>query len=171
MGMAGNITEEQKRQLTMVKNSSHRLLNLINDILDISKIEAGKIDILPEEFYVDEVVQEVIDAVMPMANKKGLKLLGETSEKIMIFSDKKCVKQVLMNLADNAVKFNDQGNVQQVDMSSTKKHEGTGLGLYLSKKLVTLLGGDIFVLSILLYLYIPSLGPKENSIIVFFSAL
>ena len=182
MGMAGNITEEQKGQLTRVKNSGHHLLSLINDILDVSKIEADKIVISPEEFYVDEVIQEVIDAVMPMANKKGLKLSGEISEKIMILSDKRYIKQILTNLADNAVKFTDQGNVkieskvlkhrhleirvidtgigikkedidklfksfQQVDMSSTKKHEGTGLGLYLSKKLVILLGGDMSVRS------------------------
>lgn len=183
MGMTGNITEEQKRQLTMVNNSSHHLLSLINDILDVSKIEADKIVISPEEFYVDEVIQEVIDAVMPMVNKKGLKLLGEISEKIMIFSDKRYIKQILTNLADNAVKFTDKGSVkieskvlenghlemrvidtgigikkeeigklfqffQQIDMSTTKKYKGTGLGLYLSKKLVTLLGGDMSVKSV-----------------------
>ncbi len=182
MGMVGDITKEQNKQLTMVKNSAQHLLNLINDILDISKIEAGKTVILPEEFNINDVVQEVMETVTPLVSKKEFDLVGEISEKIKIFSDRKRVKQILMNLVSNAVKFTDRGSVkieskvlknknlevrvidtglgiqkkdisklfnffQQVDMSSTKKHEGTGLGLYLSKKLVTMLGGDITVKS------------------------
>jgi len=182
MGIAGDLNDEQKKQLKMVKNSAHHLLNLINDILDISKIEAGKTDIFPEEFYIDDVIQEVIDTVTPLVNDKGIELLEEIPEKTLILSDKKNVKQILMNLVSNAVKFTEQGSVKiesrvlknehlevcvidtgigikkedmgklfgffrQVDMSSTKKHEGTGLGLYLSKKLVTLLGGEITVKS------------------------
>jgi PAS domain S-box-containing protein len=182
MGIAGNLNKEQKTQLTKVKDSAHHLLILINDILDISKIEAGKIDILKEEFYIDDVIQEVVDTVTPLVNKKGIDLLCEIKEKTIIFSDRRLMKQVLINLVGNAVKFTDKGSVkiksrvlktkhlevriidtglgikkedisklfgffQQVDMSSTKKHEGTGLGLYLSKKIVTMLGGTISVSS------------------------
>ena len=178
MGIAGDINTEQKKQLTYVKNSAHHLLSLINDILDISKIEAGKTDILVEEFYIDDVVQEVVETVTPLVNKKGIDILKETTEKTIILSDRRLVKQVLMNLVGNAGKFTDKGSVKivskvlkggqlevrvidtgigikkkdmdklfgffkQIDMSSTKKHEGTGLGLYLSKKLVTMLGGNI----------------------------
>ena len=182
MGMTGDLNTEQKKQLTLVKNNAHHLLNLIDDILDISKIEAGKVDILPEEFYFDNVVQEVIETVKPLVNEKGIELLEEIPKKTLIFSDKKCVKQILMNLVGNAVKFTEQGSIkiesrvlknehlevrvidtgigikkedmgklfgffQQADMSSAKKHGGTGLGLYLSKRLITMLSGDISVSS------------------------
>jgi len=182
MGITGDLNAEQKKQLTMVKSSASHLLNLINDILDISKIESGKTEIHLEEFYINDVIQEVVNTVIPMVNEKGIELLEEIPEKTFIISDRKCVKQILMNLVNNAVKFTDRGSVKiesgvlknehievrvidtgtgirkedvsklfemfkQVDMSSTKKHEGTGLGLYLSKQLVTLLGGDITVKS------------------------
>ena len=112
MGMAGDLSDEQKKQLTMVKKSGQHLLNLINDILDISKVEAGKTDILPEDFNIDDVIQEVIDTVTPLVNQKEIKILKKISEKTKIFSDRKRVKQILMNLASNAVKFTDQGNVK-----------------------------------------------------------
>ncbi len=182
MGIPGDLNAEQNKQLKKVKNSAQHLLSLINDILDISKIEAGKTDIFIEEFYFDEVLQEVVDTVSPLVNKKGIDLLYDTKEKNIILSDRRQVKQVLINLVDNAIKFTEKGSVkigyrvlknknlevrvidtgigikkedisklfgffQQVDMSSTKKHEGTGLGLYLSKKLVTMLGGNMSVKS------------------------
>jgi len=182
MGIAGDLNAEQKKQLTMVKNSGHHLLSLINDILDISKIESGKTEIFPDEFYINDVIQEVIDMIAPLVNNKEIELSKDIPKKTLIFSDRKRVKQILMNLVSNAIKFTEKGNVkiktrilknghfevcvidtgigikkknisklfgffQQVDMSSTKKYEGTGLGLYLSKKLVTLLGGNITVKS------------------------
>jgi len=177
-GMSGEITEEQRKQLAMVKNSANHLLSLINDILDISKIEAEKVELMLKEFSLNTVVREVVEAFSPKAREKGLELLMEVPEGIMLFSDRRRIKQVLMNLVSNAVKFTDQGSVniatrvpgddnleirvidtgigikqddinklfapfQQIDVSLTKKHEGTGLGLHLTKKLVTLLGGDI----------------------------
>lgn len=180
MGMVGEISEEQKTQLTMVKNSANHLLSLINDLLDISKIEAGKVELSREKFQLDDVVREVVETFSPAVNEKGLALLTEVPEGITLFSDRRRIKQVLMNLVSNAVKFTDQGSVklsarvlegeflemsvadtgigmqkesmnklfepfQQLDMSLTKKYEGTGLGLYLCKKLAALLGGDISV--------------------------
>jgi len=182
MGIAGDINAEQKKQLSMVKSSAHHLLNLINDILDISKIESGKTEVFPEEFYLNDVIQEVVNTMTPQVNDQEIDLIEEIPEKILILSDRKFIKQILMNLIGNAVKFTDQGSVKivaqvlnnkhievrvidtgigirkedvgklfemfkQVDMTSTKEHEGTGLGLYLSMKLVTLLGGEIIVKS------------------------
>jgi len=178
MGMEGELNEEQNKQLTMVKNSANHLLSLINDILDISKIESGKVDLSIEEFAIDEVTKEVVETVLPQTKEKGLALLVDVPEGIQLKSDKRRVKQVLMNLVSNAVKFTDQGDIkitgtrsnrsdleiivadsgigireedmeklfqafEQIDMSSTKKHEGTGLGLYLCKKLMGFLGGTI----------------------------
>ena len=178
-GMSGEVSEEQRKQLTMVKNSASHLLSLINDILDISKIEAGKVELTFEEFNLDNVVREVVETLSPAATEKGLEVLTEeVPEGITLTSDKRRVKQVLMNLGSNAVKFTDQGSVkitarvsgddnlevrvidtgmgvkkgdidklfqpfQQIDVSLTKTHEGTGLGLHLSKKLAGFLGGDI----------------------------
>ncbi len=177
-GMSGEINEEQRKQLTMVKNSANHLLSLINDLLDVSKIEAGKVELSLEEFSLDDVVREVVENFSPAVSEKGLELTKEVPEGVTLSSDRRRVKQVLMNLVSNAVKFTDQGSVkivttvpgdgnleirvidtgggikqedmdklfqpfQQIDVSLTKKHEGTGLGLYLTKRLVTLLGGDI----------------------------
>ena len=177
-GMTGEITEEQRKQLTMVKKSANHLLSLINDLLDISKIEAGKVELSLEEFRLDNMVTEVVETFSPAVSEKGLELLTEVHEGVMLFSDKRRMKQVLMNLVSNAVKFTDRGSLkiaarvlrdknleirvtdtgigikkedmnklfepfQQIDMPLTMKHKGTGLGLYLTKKLAVLLGGDI----------------------------
>ena len=177
-GMSGEVNEEQRKQLTMVKNSASHLLGLINDILDISKIEAGKVDLSLGEFSLDDVAGEVVEILSPTASEKGLELMTEVPEGIALFSDRRRIKQVLMNLVSNAVKFTDQGSIkitasvpgddnlevrvidtgigikkedmeklfqpfQQIDVSLTKKHEGTGLGLHLAKRLAALLGGDI----------------------------
>jgi len=182
MGMEGDLNEEQTKQLKMVKSNAIHLLDLINDILDISKIEAGKVDLAIEKFEIAEVVNEVVTSVLPLAQDKGLNLISNVPEGVILTSDKRRIKQIIMNLTSNAIKFTDQGDVKievrslnnkdlefivsdsgigikkedleklfqpfhQIDMSSTKRHEGTGLGLYLCKKLLDLLHGDISVTS------------------------
>jgi PAS domain S-box-containing protein len=111
-GMSGEVNEEQAKQLTMVKNSASHLLSLINDVLDISKIEAGRVELSLEEFSPNNVVREVVETLSPTANQKSLDLLTEVPEGITLFSDRKRVKQVLMNLGSNAVKYTDQGSVK-----------------------------------------------------------
>lgn len=182
MGMSGELSEEQKTQLTLVKNSADHLLSLINDILDISKIEAGKVELSPKEFLLDEVVKEVEQSFSYQVTEKGLGLVIDMPERITLLSDRRRVKQILINLVSNAVKFTHQGGVtitgrilpgerleisvadtgigikpeildklfspfQQIDTSLTRQYEGTGLGLYLCKTLLTLLQGDISVRS------------------------
>ncbi|MFQ5651067.1 MAG: ATP-binding protein [bacterium] len=177
-GMAGKINAEQKKQLTMVKSGANHLLSLINDLLDVSKIESGEVEISLQKFRLHEVVREVVETFSPAVDKKGLKLFVDVPEEITLVSDKRRVKQVLMNLVSNGVKFTERGSIkisaglsspgmmqasvkdtgigikkanmnklfkpfQQIDLSLTKRYEGTGLGLYLCKKLVALLAGEI----------------------------
>ena len=176
-GMSGKITEDQRKELSMVKNSAHHLLVLINDVIDVSKIEAGKVELVIEEFNLADLMQEVNDSFKVAADEKDLKLSLEMTERLIIKSDERRTKQVIMNLVSNAVKFTDRGEIEikvkkkdervKVSVADTgigiKKEnmeklfkqfsriyvegkpvvEGTGLGLYLSKKVVDLLGGQI----------------------------
>lgn len=177
MGMSGELSEEQKRQLTMVKKSADHLLSLINDILDISKIESGKVDLDVEELDLEDIISAVVASVAPQAKEKSLDLDVRVENGIVVQSDRRRLTQIIMNLVSNAIKFTEQGTVtlsaasdaghaevavtdtgigireeemtklfrpfQQADMSSTRRFEGTGLGLYLSWKLVHMLGGEI----------------------------
>lgn len=110
--LGGPINEEQEKQLTMVRNSANHLLSLISDILDISKIEAGQLTIAAEQFSLEEPIRKAVQAVRPLAEKKGLELSLELpGEAAMITGDLRRVEQVLLNLLSNAVKFTDQGGI------------------------------------------------------------
>lgn len=117
---AGPLNKEQTKQLSMVKNSSHHLLGLINDILDISKIEAGKLKVSNASFSYLSIVEKTIEFLLPQANKKELSISAEFSEtKIILNSDERRVEQVLLNLISNAIKFSDQGTiVVKVDINN-----------------------------------------------------
>ncbi|MCX8083235.1 MAG: ATP-binding protein [bacterium] len=133
-GLAGPLNEEQIKQLQMVKNSGQHLLSLINEVLDISKIEAGQIDIKPEVFDITESVKKVIETLKPMAEKKRLLLTFYISPDVrMINSDRRRIEQVLINLINNAIKFTDRGAVH-IDVSENENGEivikvaDTGIG-------------------------------------------
>lgn len=116
---AGPLNQEQAKQLAMVKNSGQHLLNLINDILDISKIEAGELVVSMIEFDYAKMLTNTIDFIAPQALKKGLEIKTELSEKeIKIESDKRRVEQILLNLISNAIKFSNNGTILiKVDIS------------------------------------------------------
>jgi signal transduction histidine kinase len=178
-GMVGEITEEQWKQLTMVKNSANHLLALINDIIDSSKIEAEKVELAIEEFDLSGLIQEVKDSFNVAATEKGLKISLRMPKRLIIESDRRRIKQVIVNLVSNAVKFSDEGVIginvakkdgtvevsvrdvctgirkedmdklfrafSQINIEGRPRQEGTGLGLYLSKKIAELLRGKIEV--------------------------
>jgi PAS domain S-box-containing protein len=113
--LAGPLNDEQRRQLRMVQGSARHLLVLINDVLDLSKIEAGELRVQRESFAVAPVVERAVDSVAPQADKKGVVLRLEMSgDPGMLVSDERRVEQVLLNLLSNAVKFTDEGEVQLV---------------------------------------------------------
>ena len=111
--LAGPLNEEQKKQLGMVRESSKHLLDLINDVLDISKIEAGQLQVATESFDLRRVIEKVIQTVRPLAEKKGLILEVEIAPALgEITSDRRRVEQILLNLLSNAIKFTEEGTVR-----------------------------------------------------------
>lgn len=112
-GMAGPVNEEQTKQLGMVRASARHLLDLINDVLDISKIEAGELDVHLATFDVVKSLRKVVDLMAPAANAKSLslELVCEPSE-VQVISDRRRFEQVMLNLVNNAVKFTHAGGVK-----------------------------------------------------------
>ena len=174
--ISGKINQEQRKQLTLVKNHANHLLSLINDAININKIDAGKVEIAIEEFDLPALSREIKDSFFLTTDKKGQKLSLEIPQTLLIESDRRRIKQILINLISNAIKFTARGEIKikvipketTVEVSvrdngiGIKKEnmdklfksfsqipnpgrieEGTGLGLYLSKKNANLLGGDI----------------------------
>lgn len=111
-GLAGPLNGEQNKQLGMVQTSARHLLALINDVLDISKIEAGQLEVRREPFDLRRSIEKVLEAVRPLAEGKGLALRHQiTWEADLVVSDQRRVEQVLTNLLGNAIKFTEQGEV------------------------------------------------------------
>ena len=111
--LPGPLNAEQAKQLGIVRNSARHLLDLINDVLDLSKIEAGQLEVRREEFSPIESVERVVATVRPLAQAKGLALaldVGELPRRVA--SDRRRVEQILLNLLNNAIKFTDSGEVR-----------------------------------------------------------
>ncbi|MCK9632133.1 MAG: ATP-binding protein [Methanoregula sp.] len=111
--MAGPLNEEQKKQLTMVSDSSEHLLALINDVLDLSRIEAGQLKIASERFEIRPVIDKTVRTIRPLAEAKHLALVLEVAPEVgMVTADSRRVEQVLLNLLSNAIKFTEQGEIR-----------------------------------------------------------
>lgn len=112
-GLAGSLNPEQRKQMGMVQTSARHLLSLINDVLDISKIEAGQLDLAPSCFDLNPSIDKVVKLVSPLAEKKGLSLTWDTHDPSMtIIADQRRLEQVIINLLNNAIKFTDTGQVR-----------------------------------------------------------
>ncbi len=111
-GIVGPLNDEQGKQLGMVRDSARHLLALINDVLDISKIEAGQLLVENGDFDLRPVIEKAIGSARPLADKKGLALTADIAPAVSaVRGDARRVEQVLLNLIGNAVKFTDQGSV------------------------------------------------------------
>ena len=132
-GLAGEINEEQQKQLRMVQESARHLLALINDVIDISKIEAGKIEADVSTFNIADVIRDVRITLGPAALEQGLMLNVETPGSITVTSDERRIKQIIMNLVSNAIKFTDKGGVDlTVEQKGTVvevRVRDTGIGI------------------------------------------
>lgn len=113
-GMSGPLNDKQIDQLRRVKSAGGHLLSLISDVIDISKIEAGRVTPFPEIFLLNDLLQEAFGEVDILAKAKGLDLKIEPIPEIEMFTDKKRLYQCLLNYLSNAIKFSEVGNVYLV---------------------------------------------------------
>ncbi|WP_293132006.1 ATP-binding protein [Okeania sp. SIO3I5] len=192
------LSDRQVNQVRLIQKSGQHLLELINDILDLSKIESGKTELSLEVINIHEVCTDCLRMIQPRADKKRLALSLELDYRIStVYLDQRRVRQIIINLLSNAIKFTPEGGkvklsgslaygsqiqgdyrpdrspinsstpylclevkdsgigipedrwemlfrpFQQVDSSLSRKHEGTGLGLALTKRLAELHGGTM----------------------------
>jgi len=107
------LTEQQRKRVSVALSSAQALLTIINDILDLSKIEAGKLDLVPEWTDVRALVDDVVGLLRPLAAEKGLQVESSCGADVpaRVLADGGRLRQVLLNLAGNAVKFTDEGRV------------------------------------------------------------
>jgi len=184
-GIYEPLNEKQQKTVKIIHASGRYLLELINDILDLAKVESGKFEFHPESVDAHEICQSSLDVINQLADKKSIVIeYAPPPNAVTIFADPKRLKQILINLLNNAVKFTPaKGTVKleaqadakaslmrfsitdtgigikpedlrkifdpfvQVDSSSSRQYEGSGLGLALVEKLVALHGGKVEVQS------------------------
>lgn len=180
------LNEKQQQQLNIIHTSGKNLLYIINELLDLNKIEAGKMELEIRCFELLQIVEEVISLLSFRSQEKGLKLEIQADENLphYIKGDNNRLRQILINLVGNAIKFTQEGGVtvrlqlekivdnqayllcsvvdtgigipeeeipklfdkfHQVDASTSRRYGGTGLGLFITRQLVELMGGCIGV--------------------------
>jgi PAS domain S-box-containing protein len=112
MELPGPLNDEQTKQLRTVQGSGRHLLSLINDLLDLARIESGKFDVTFEPVECHEMLEEVALGLRTLAEEKGLALeVGVPEESLSVQTDRRALSQILINLANNAIKFTDDGTV------------------------------------------------------------
>jgi signal transduction histidine kinase len=138
MKLPGPLTAAQEKQLTIVQRSAKHLLALINDILDLAKIEAGSLALTFETVEFQALIDEVAAGLRPLAEQKGLALIvAHPPATLVVRSDRRALSQILINLINNAIKFTDQGEVRvelqrehTQEQPLTKIHiSDTGIGI------------------------------------------
>lgn len=186
MTITTGLTPEQREHMHMIRDAARSLLAIVNDVLDISKIEAEKMELSPEDFLLREEIDTLVRPFALRAEQKGVVFLHRIDDTVpdYIHGDPDRLGQILRNLMDNALKFTERGLIElivkttektdnrtclrftvrdtgegipqnklatifesftQADISTHKTHQGTGLGLTISKELVHMMDGEIDV--------------------------
>jgi protein-histidine pros-kinase len=113
MKLPGPLTLDQEKQLRTVQTSAKHLLSLINDLLDLTKVESGKVELNFEPVVCQSVIQEIVTALRPLAQSKNLTFeTNVPAQELVISTDRRTLKQILLNLTNNAVKFTEHGGVR-----------------------------------------------------------
>jgi protein-histidine pros-kinase len=112
MRLPGPLNDEQEKQLRMVQASGKHLLSLINDLLDVAKIEAEKVDLKMERVDCEAVIEHVAATLRPQAHAKGLRLELAVAEAIEVTTNRRALTQIVMNLVGNAIKFTNTGSIE-----------------------------------------------------------
>ncbi len=180
----GPLNEIQQTDLSIIYNSAKHLLGLVNDILDLSKIEAGKIRLDVDWVTVEEIVVGVLASTYILIEGKPIELKEEIEPHLpQVYVDRGRIRQVVLNIVSNAAKFTDAGSItlrirkttqkgrdyvvfsvkdtgigiapenvtkvfeafRQIDSSTARRAEGTGLGMPISRRLVELHGGELWL--------------------------
>ncbi|HEX3106337.1 MAG TPA: response regulator [Terriglobales bacterium] len=133
---AGQLNVKQKRFVNHIKNGSTHLLQLINDILDLSKIEAGQLELRCEDFQVEDALPEVLSTIRPLAMAKSIQVQHKVRPVLSVYSDRVRFKQILYNLLSNAVKFTPDGGRISIDCAEGENGvrisvTDTGIGIRL----------------------------------------
>jgi PAS domain S-box-containing protein len=178
MRLPGPLTTDQEQQLQTVQSSARHLLALINDLLDLARVESGKVQFRFEPVDCRELIAEIGAALGPSARAKGLAFeMACPVDGILFHTDRRALSQILLNLAANAIKFTPSGAVrieaarednrpairvidsgpgirdedrhrlflafEQLESTASLRHDGSGLGLHLSRRLAELLSAEI----------------------------
>lgn len=112
MKLPGPLTADQEKQLQTIQSSGKHLLSLINDLLDLAKIESGKVKVQLESVALQDVIHEVAETLRPLAERRGLEFAAVLPEaSLAVKTDRRAVHQIVINLANNAIKFTERGKV------------------------------------------------------------
>jgi signal transduction histidine kinase len=182
----GELTAEQEKQVLFIQRSAQNLTEMVNDLLDLAKIEAGKVTVKPSEFTIEEFFSALRGMFRPLATSDSVQLVFEEDslEGVRLHADEGKLGQILRNFISNALKFTERGTVRvraellaetgvrfvvadtgvgiadenkelvwqewgQVEADQRPRHKGSGLGLPLARQLATLLGGSVWLESVL----------------------